>query len=130
MQLLLIALGGGAGAVARYLLGGWVSGWAGGAYPWGTLVVNLLGCLSLGGLMRVVDAFVSASEIRALVGIGFLGAFTTFSTFSLEAVALIQRGEALKATAYVAVSVLFGLLGVWIGMGGASGPWAGIGSGR
>ena len=119
MQLLLIALGGGAGAVARYLLGGWVQGWAGSGFPWGTLGVNLAGCVALGVLMRLVGGMVAEAEVRALVAVGFLGAFTTFSTFSLETVMLAQRGEWGRAAAYVAASVLVGILGAWIGLGGA-----------
>jgi fluoride exporter len=121
MLLFLIAAGGGAGAVARYLVGVWVQGWAGAAFPWGTLGVNLLGCLLLGGAMRVMEGAAASPEVRGLVTVGFLGAFTTFSTFSLEAVVLLQRGEWLRAAAYVGASVVFGLAGLALGMGGLSG---------
>lgn len=118
MLLFLIALGGGAGAVARYLLSVWIHGATGPGFPWGTLAVNLLGCTLLGFAMRTMDALLATEAARALIAVGFLGAFTTFSTFSLEAVVLIQRGDWERALAYVAASVAFGLLGVWIGLGG------------
>lgn len=119
MLIVLIAIGGGAGAVARYQVSVWMQGWAGVAFPWGTLTVNLVGCVALGGAMRVLNAVAATPELRGFIAVGFLGAFTTFSTFSLEAVLLLQRGEWLRAAAYVGASVVFGLIGVWIGLGGA-----------
>lgn len=118
MQLLLVALGGGAGALARYLLGGWVQRWAGAGFPWGTLTVNLVGCLVAGFVIRWLGGMAEATQMRALVAVGFLGAFTTFSTFGVETVALLQRGEWLRGTVYVLASVGFGLLGAWVGMSG------------
>jgi CrcB protein len=118
--LFLIALGGGAGAVARYLLGGWVQGWSGLGFPWGTLAVNLLGCTLLGVGMRTIDALLTSPEARGLIAVGFLGAFTTFSTFSMDTVVMLQRGEWERAVGYVAASVLFGLIGVWIGLSAAA----------
>ena len=117
MNLLLIAVGGAAGAAARYLVSGWVQGWTGAAFPLGTLGVNVTGCVALGLTMRLTEGLIAATELRALVAIGFLGAFTTFSTFSLEAVLLMQRGEWARAITYVGASFLLGLVGLWIGLG-------------
>ncbi|MBW3533877.1 MAG: fluoride efflux transporter CrcB [Gemmatimonadetes bacterium] len=116
MILLYIALGGAAGAVARYGLGGWVQDRAGFAFPWGTLVVNVLGCLLIGFAVRYLEAVRLAPEVRALVAIGVLGAFTTFSTFSYETVALIEGGAWGRAAGYTFASVLLGIAAVWVGM--------------
>lgn len=116
--LLLVAVGGAAGAVARYLLSVRVQAWVGSGFPWGTLAVNLIGCVVLGLVMRLTTGFVATAEGRALVAVGFLGAFTTFSTFGVETVLLLQRGEVARAGGYVLASVLFGVLGAFIGLGG------------
>ena len=117
MIYLMIALGGAAGALARFSLGGWVLGLAGGAFPWGTFVVNLSGCLLLGTTLRFLEAVTASPEMRALLTVGFFGAFTTFSTFAYETVLLVQRGEWERAAAYLLGSVLLGVLGLWAGLG-------------
>ena len=107
---LLVAAGGAAGAVARWLLSDWVKGRAGEAFPWGTLVVNLVGCLVLGFVLAFVEGRPGSSPLwRPLVAVGFVGAFTTFSTFSWETHALLRDGEWLRSSAYVAASVFLGL---------------------
>ena len=115
MLLLFIAAGGALGALARYGLAGWVHGWAGASFPWGTLVVNALGSLALGVAIRVLEGTAATAGTRAFVAVGFLGAFTTFSTFSYEAVALLQGGEWLRATTYALGSLLSGVIGVIMG---------------
>lgn len=116
MILLYIALGGAAGALARYGLGGWVQDRAGFGFPWGTLVVNVLGCLLIGLAMRYLEAVRLAPEVRALVTVGVLGAFTTFSTFSYETVALIEDGAWGRAAGYALGSLILGIAAVWVGM--------------
>ncbi len=115
MIALWVAIGGAFGALARYGLGGWVQARAGGEFPWGTLVVNAVGSLALGFVLRVSESVVIAPGMRAFVAIGILGAFTTFSTFSYETVALLQDGEWTRAGAYALGSLLIGLAAVLIG---------------
>jgi CrcB protein len=120
MILLYIALGGAVGAVARYGVGGWVQARTGFGFPWGTLAVNVLGALLIGFALRYLEAVRLSAEVRALVIIGMLGAFTTFSTFSYETVALLQDGEWLRAGAYAFGSLVLGLVAVVVGLSAAS----------
>jgi CrcB protein len=119
VNVILIAAGGALGAVARYGLSGWIQE-RGGFFPWGTLVVNVAGAFLLGFGFRYLEATAIPAEWRQAVTIGFLGAFTTFSTFSYEAVALVQDGDWSRAAAYVVGSVVLGLLAVAAGLGIAS----------
>ena len=113
-----IAVAGALGALARYGLSGWVHRFAGPGFPSGTLSVNLLGCFLLGLLTELArhGGWVSP-ELRVWVGIGFLGAFTTFSTFSYETVTLLRDGDWTRATLYTGLSFALGLTAVLIGIG-------------
>lgn len=113
---LYIAAGGAVGAVARYGLGGWVHERAGFAFPWGTLVVNVVGSLLIGFALQYLEASRLAPEVRALIAVGVLGAFTTFSTFSYETVSLLEAGAWGRAAAYAFGSVLLGVLAVYAGI--------------
>lgn len=117
-MLIWIALGGALGALARFGLSGWVQGGTAGTFPWGTLAVNVLGCFLLGFAFRVLQLSALSPALRGAVTVGFLGAFTTFSTFSLEALVLIQEERWGRAAGYVGGSVALGLAavvaGVWI----------------
>jgi CrcB protein len=105
------------GAVARYKLDSLISRHARGAFPWGTLVVNLTGCFVLGILFTVSSGRLDSSPaLRTALTVGFVGAYTTFSTFSLQAVRLTEDGEVALALGYVAASVAVGLLAAWAGM--------------
>jgi CrcB protein len=115
MLLLLIALGGALGSVARYLVDGWVQIRAGATFPWGTLVINVTGSLLLAFLVRWLEGVAAPPEWRGFLALGFCGAYTTFSTFGFEAVGLLQGGQWLRAGAYIAGSVLLSLLGVFGG---------------
>lgn len=114
---LLVALGGAAGSVARYLLTGAVLARSGDwRFPVGTFLVNVLGCLAVGLLGALAvrhDSF--SPETRALLFAGLAGGFTTFSAFGLETFDLLRRGETLVAGAYVVASVVAGLLVLWLG---------------
>ena len=122
MNVLLVALGSAGGGVARWLIGGWLQRMAGGAppavFPTGTLVVNASGSFVLGvlgaALTRSGDPRVDATWL--LLGVGFCGGYTTFSTFSLDTVALFEARGWLPATANVALSVGSGVAGVVAGM--------------
>jgi CrcB protein len=119
MILLLIALGGAAGSVLRYLLGGRVQHFAPHGFPVGTLTVNVLGCLFIGILTRIFLNMETPGEWRGLLVVGFCGGFTTFSTFSIETVGLIEGGEYARAATYVAGSVLLCIMATFAGMAAA-----------
>lgn len=118
MPLVLIALGGAAGATARYLVDGWVSDRTGAsAFPWGTLVINLSGSLVLGLLFALaIERDVLPATIRGPLMIGFLGAYTTFSTFMLESWRLWEDGAVGLAMANLVGSCVLGLVAVIIGL--------------
>lgn len=120
MGWLYVAVGGGLGALLRYGLSGWVQGWTAGPFPWGTMTVNVLGSLLLGFTVVWLEATTTSAELRQFATIGLLGAFTTFSTFSYEAIALLRDGDRWGATGYVAGSLAAGLVGVVIGLALAS----------
>jgi CrcB protein len=113
-----IALGSGVGGVLRYVLTLWMIRTAGPAFPWGTLLVNILGCTFMGWFATMTGAdgrLLVSTRTRQFVMIGICGGFTTFSSFSLETLNLLREGEAGRALAYVALSVGICLLGVWGG---------------
>ncbi|MDH4039752.1 MAG: fluoride efflux transporter CrcB, partial [Gammaproteobacteria bacterium] len=100
--LLFIALGGASGSVARYLLAGWAHRLWEGHWPVGTLLVNVLGSFTIGMLyVLLVERQVIHQDWRGVLMVGFLGAFTTFSTFSLETVTLFETGHAGQALVYM-----------------------------
>jgi fluoride exporter len=117
MALVLIGLGGFAGAIARYAVDGFVSDRTGGGFPWGTLVINLSGSFALGVLFALTaERAVLPAEIRGPLMIGFLGAYTTFSTFMLESWRLIETGAWGLALANLGGSMLLGLVAVVAGL--------------
>jgi len=116
IELLLIAAGGALGALSRYGLASWIDGRFAGRYPAGTLSVNVLGCLILGALMAVAEDSASISpRLRLFVGVGLLGAFTTFSTFSVETLALMREGRSGVALASVGLNLALGLGAAFVG---------------
>lgn len=116
-QILAIAAGGSIGAVMRFLVSTGVYGWFGRGFPYGTLVVNVLGSLVMGLLYELFLQRLSVSpEIRAVLLVGFLGAFTTFSTFSIETINLIEQGYLIKAITNVLASVVLCILAAWCGL--------------
>jgi CrcB protein len=112
---LYVAFGGAAGAVARYALAGLVQNAWGARFPWGTAVVNILGSLLIGVAMRSLEALPASPELRALVTMGLLGGFTTFSTYTYESLTLLRDGLWLRAAAYSLGSLGMGVLAVAIG---------------
>jgi len=117
MPLLLIGLGGFAGAVSRYVVDGFVSDRTGGSFPWGTLVVNVSGSFLLGLLFAMTaERAILPAEVRGPVMIGFIGAYTTFSTYMLESWGLIESGSWGPALANLGGSVLVGLVAVAAGL--------------
>lgn len=117
LQVALVFLGGGLGAVSRYWISGWVYQKLGNGFPYGTLAVNVLGCVLIGVLMTATEErFLVNPAVRIFFAIGILGGFTTFSTFSFETISLLRDGQALYATVNILVSIVTCLFGTWIGM--------------
>ena len=113
----LIGLGAMGGAAARYELANWISVPAGG-FPWATFWTNVSGAFVLGALLvALLERYPPARFARAFAGTGFLGAYTTFSTFSVETDVLVKDGHVATAGAYVAASLVVGLAAAWLGIG-------------
>lgn len=119
MQTLLAIAGGGAlGALSRHWLTHWVQDWLGHGFPYGTMAVNVLGCLLAGVIYGALDRSSGLGQAwQALLMVGFLGAFTTFSAFSVATLQLLERGAMMAAVSNVLLSVLMSLaacgLGLW-----------------
>ena len=111
-----ISLGAVLGANARYWLGLWMDTRFATRFPLGTLVINVTGCLLLGFFIALTTGRVAlAPRWRLLFAVGFLGSYTTFSTFGVETVTLLDEGSSALALGNVLLSVLGGLLGAWLG---------------
>ncbi|MDQ2648377.1 MAG: CrcB family protein [Actinomycetota bacterium] len=114
MQIVLVAVLGAAGALARYGLGSWLGG---SSFPWTTLGINVAGCFVLGWLLVWGPDHLD-ERVATGVGIGFLGAFTTFSTFGVESHRLLRDDRPAAALTYVALSVVLGVaaaaVGYWV----------------
>lgn len=117
MLLIIVGVGGALGAMARFGLSGWVQGFVNSTFPLGTMVVNIIGSFLLGLSLYLLESTAPTTEVRSFITIGFLGAFTTFSTFSYEALVLFQGGEWGRGTLYTGGSLVLGLMGVLAGLG-------------
>jgi len=120
MNWVLIAAGGALGSLARYGVGVFAARAFGVHFPWGTLIVNVLGGLAMGVLAARLGP--EHEPARLLIGVGVLGGFTTFSTFSIETVRMLQQSP-LLAGLYVAASVLLSVAACWAGLALASHFW-------
>lgn len=115
--LLLVMLGGAFGAGARHLAGRATLTLLGPGFPWGTLIVNVIGGFAMGLLVAWLAARASGDEaLRYLLGVGVLGGFTTFSAFSLDAVQMLQRGDHGLAFTYILASVIGSLAALFAGL--------------
>lgn len=115
MKYLYIALGAGAGGLARYLLSNWVYSLSKGVFPVGTFVVNMTGCLLIGFLSGVFEFFVLPPNLRLFVFVGFLGGFTTFSSYGLETFNLLKGSELWAALLNFVLSNAAGIVFVALG---------------
>lgn len=116
-HLLLVAAGGAVGASLRHLTGLAALRLAGPAFPWGTVIVNVLGCFVMGAFVELLARRYGASnELRLFVATGLLGGFTTFSAFSLDFAVLFERGTFVPALLYAALSVLGSLAALFVGL--------------
>lgn len=112
-----IAIGGAMGALGRHFLAGYVTQLVGSSFPWGIFVVNVIGSIFIGVITELAgQASFIGEELKTLLVIGFLGAFTTFSTFSLDIVELCQKGLWTSAAIYVVGSVCLAVLGLVMAM--------------
>jgi CrcB protein len=122
---LAIAVGGALGAVGRHAVVNQMVRWAGDGFPWGTLTVNVSGSLVMGLLIQALALRFEVDDAwRGLLAVGVLGAFTTFSAFSLDVVLLAQRGQIAAAAVYVAGSVIGALVGIAAGLALGRALWA------
>lgn len=111
-----IALGGALGALSRYGLSYWINNRVESIFPLGTFLVNMLGCFFMGLIYSLTLQKANFSpELQNLLTIGFLGSFTTFSTFSLETFNLIQNNQVLVAGENMFFSVFLGIFALWLG---------------
>ncbi|MCR5395281.1 MAG: fluoride efflux transporter CrcB [Bacteroidales bacterium] len=111
-SILFVAIGGATGAVGRYLLSRLCTA----SFPWGTLTVNLIGCLLIGLLTGMAGRGTLSADMKLLLVTGFCGGFTTFSTFANESLSMMRMGEVLQAATYIGLSVAAGILAVYAGM--------------
>lgn len=113
-----VAIGGALGSVFRFMLSGLVGRFAGEAMPWGTLAVNVIGSFVIGWFAAATTSggrLFASPEFRTFVMVGLCGGFTTFSSFSLQTLALFDDGQPVRATANIVASVALCLLAVWLG---------------
>lgn len=114
---LMVALGGAVGALGRFSVAKLLSHYHQGAFPIATFSVNIIGCFVMGIMfVLMTERFTALEAYRPLLMVGFLGAFTTFSTFSLEIVALLNQQAWLSAISYLLLSCFCGVLGTWLGI--------------
>jgi CrcB protein len=117
-QLIVIAMGGAFGAVMRFLVSTGLYQWLGRGFPYGTLLVNVVGSFLIGLLSEtlILQRITVALDYRSAILVGFIGAFTTFSTFSLETFYLLEQGQIGKASLNIVISVSSCLAAVWLGL--------------
>jgi CrcB protein len=116
-QLLFLAIAGALGTLSRYALGGLMQRITGTGFPYGTLLINILGCILIGLVMQVaLTTDLIPSNVRAIITIGFIGSFTTFSTFSYETMKLLEDGALVSAMMNIASNVGLGLIGTFCGL--------------
>lgn len=117
MKIALIAAAGAIGTLARYFLGGLVQRVSGGVFPWGTFAVNMAGCLLFGVIWAMAEErLVISGETRAIFLVGFMGAFTTFSTFMFESSALLRDSQWALAFGNIALQNIVGIAALFIGL--------------
>jgi len=118
VNIVLVAIGGGAGAACRYAVSSLAARWSGGSFPWGTSAVNIVGSLMIGVAAGFLERSAMSRSSWLLLVTGFLGGFTTFSTLSLEIVQGLRQGPAARAFGLMAVNLAGGLLacasGLWL----------------
>ena len=113
---LLIALGGALGSIARYWMGATISGRMGAKFPYGTFVINITACLIIGFALTLLGRRADLSPAwRYLIPVGFIGAYSTFSTYEWETLATLRSGAVALAALYAGGSLVAGLIATWCG---------------
>ncbi len=115
-KILALSVGGMLGVNARYWLGVWINRWASSQFPWATFSINVSGSFAVGFLTTLLARWAPHSYLRLMLLVGFLGGYTTFSTFAMESVSLWQRGERVFSITNMAGSVLAGCAAVVLGV--------------
>ncbi|MES5096924.1 fluoride efflux transporter CrcB [Agrobacterium sp. BA1120] len=117
LNIALVALGGAIGSVARYLVGLWGVRLAGANFPWGTITVNVVGAFLIGLMVEMVARrFDASAEMRVFIVTGILGGFTTWSSFTLDAVVLFERGDMGLAALYLGASLVVSFAAIFAGL--------------
>lgn len=117
LKVIAVAIGGSIGAATRYLVSTWAAERFGSNFPYGTLIVNVVGCFIIGIFMVLVTERVIANPYwRLLVAVGFLGGLTTFSSFGFETLKLVEDAQFQWAAFNILTNVFFGLFATWMGM--------------
>lgn len=118
LEVMLVTIGGGIGSASRYLVSTWAAARFGADFPYGTLIVNVVGCFIIGAFMTVAtERLIVSPYWRLFVTVGIVGGFTTFSSFSYETLHLLQEADALRAFYNVSLNVLVGFSATWLGIG-------------
>ena len=116
--ILLLVIAGGLGALSRYALSSWIHGQTGNGFPWGTMAVNVLGCLLFGLLWTLAEErFLVPRSVSFIILTGFVGSFTTFSTMTFETLNLIKTSSWLSAILYMGVGQILGIIAAMAGIG-------------
>ncbi len=115
LKYFVIGIGGFVGAVARYSLGAYIGGRYGVRFPLGTFIINMSGCFLIGLIMTLLARTTASAYWRYLIPIGFIGAYTTFSTFEYETLRAIQDGQLTTGLLNVGLSLTIGFIAVWAG---------------
>lgn len=118
INILYVAVGGAMGSVLRYLMQNLIGEWTGKDFPYGTMFVNIAGSFAMGALIGWLARSITenAHDIRLFVAVGVLGGFTTFSSFSLDAITLFEQGRIGAMSTYILASVVCSLLGLLAGL--------------
>lgn len=119
MTLVWVMIAGGLGSGSRYLVGRWAFTAFGAAFPYGTMIINITGCFALGVVVQLASAGVMNAELRTAIAVGFLGGFTTYSSFNQDTIGLFSSGAVGAAGLNVAITVVGGLAAGWLGLAAA-----------
>ena len=120
MKVMMVAVGGGIGATTRYLVSTWAAEKFGTDFPYGTLIVNVVGCFIIGAFMTLAtERLIVSPYWRLLVTVGFVGGLTTFSSYSYETFKLLEEANIMVAMYNLLANVMLGFLATWLGISAA-----------
>lgn len=120
LKVMLVAVGGGIGATTRYLVSTWAAERFGTDFPYGTLIVNVVGCFIIGAFMTVTtERLIVSPYWRLLVTVGFVGGLTTFSSYSYETFKLLQEADIMMAMYNLLANLIVGFFATWLGISAA-----------